>query len=256
MKFRLVCIAVLVVFLQGLANAEVITRLPGNDPVIALTFDACETKTPSFFDEKIVAYLLSEQIPCTLFISGKFARRNAEELKVLSRNPLIDVENHSLNHIQHMERLSDAQIRQEVVGCEDLLTGITGRKPIFFRFPAGNYDRRSLRIVEGLGYRVVHWTFASGDPDKRLTPGRLATWVLSKARPGNILIFHINGRGYSTGKALPTIVRELRSRGCRFILLRDLLGPQEGRRTDSGREQTTPPISYEETSDFLRSSSL
>ena len=237
MKFWSFCIAVLVVSLQGLAGAEVVTRLPGTEPVIALTFDACETKTPSFFDEQIVSYLLSEQIPCTLFISGKFARRNAEELKALSRNPLIEVENHSLNHIQHMERLSDAQIRQEVVGCEELLAGITGRKPVFFRFPAGNYDQRSLRIVEGLGYRVVHWTFASGDPDKRVTPGWLTTWVLGKARQGNILIFHINGRGYSTGKALPAIVRQLRGKGYRFVRLRDVLDTGEESPSNSGWKQ-------------------
>lgn len=237
MKFWSFCIAVLVVFLQGLAGAEVVTRLPGTEPVIALTFDACETKTPSFFDEQIVSYLLSEQIPCTLFISGKFARRNAEELKALSRNPLIEVENHSLNHIQHMERLSDAQIRQEVVGCEELLAGITGRKPVFFRFPAGNYDQRSLRIVEGLGYRVVHWTFASGDPDKRVSPGWLTTWVLGKARQGNILIFHINGRGYSTGKALPAIVRQLRGKGYRFVRLRDVLDTGEESPSNSGWKQ-------------------
>ena len=237
MKFWSFCIAVLVVFLQGLAGAEVVTRLPGTEPVIALTFDACETKTPSFFDEQIVSYLLSEQIPCTLFISGKFARRNAEELKALSRNPLIEVENHSLNHIQHMERLSDAQIRQEVVGCEELLAGITGRKPVFFRFPAGNYDQRSLRIVEGLGYRVVHWTFASGDPDKRVSPGWLTTWVLGRARKGNILIFHINGRGYSTGKALPAIVRQLRGKGYRFVRLRDVLDTGEESPSNSGWKQ-------------------
>ncbi len=244
MKFCPLSLAVLLTVLFGIAHAEVVTRLPGKEPLIALTFDGCETKTPSFFDEKIVAYLLAEKIPFTLFISGKFARRNAVELKSLAQNPLVEVENHSLNHIQHMERLTADRIIREVVGCEELLTEITGRKPIFFRFPAGNYDQRSLKIVEDLGYRVVHWSFASGDPDKRVTPGWLSTWVLGKARQGNILIFHINGRGYSTGKALPVIVRELRSKGYRFVLLQDALGTAQGRRPGSGREQVSPPIGY------------
>lgn len=204
---------------QGDLGAEVVTQLPGTEPVIALTFDACETKTPSFLDETIVSFLVRENIPFTIFASGKFARRNAEALRSLVASGLVAVENHSLSHIQHMERLADDAVVREVIKCERLLTEITGRKPQFFRFPAGNYDQKTLRIVEGLGYRVVHWSFASGDPDKSLGPDRLSRWVLGKARPGNILIFHINGRGYGTGEALPAIVAQLRARGMRFVRL-------------------------------------
>jgi peptidoglycan/xylan/chitin deacetylase (PgdA/CDA1 family) len=46
--------------------------------------------------------------------------------------------------------------------------------------------------------------------------------VVSKATPGSILIFHINGRGYHTGEALPRIVHELKGKGYRFISLEEL----------------------------------
>lgn len=213
----------LLLVIPQFGQAAVISQLPGNDKVIALTFDACETKTPSFLDEKIVSFLMGERIPFTIFVSGKFARRNGEALRSLASTGLVELENHSLSHVQHMERLSDAAIVREVQECEALLTEIAGRRPLFFRFPAGNYDQRSLRIVENLGYRVVHWSFASGDPDKQLSPQRLSAWVLGRARPGNILIFHVNGRGYSTGAALPQIVAELRNRGMQFVRLDSVL---------------------------------
>jgi peptidoglycan-N-acetylglucosamine deacetylase len=219
MRFCLMFWVVFLVCVHGHSAAEVVTQLPGAEKVIALTFDACETKTPSFLDEQIVSFLLNESIPFTIFVSGKFARRNAKELRSLSGTGLVELENHSLNHSQHMERLGDDAVMREVVECEGLIAGIGGRKPLFFRFPAGNYDQKTLRIVEGLGYRVVHWSFASGDPDRSLSPQRLSAWVLGKARPGNILIFHINGRGYSTGEALPAIVEQLRRRGYRFVRL-------------------------------------
>ena len=207
--------------------AEVVTRLPADSHAVALTFDACETRTPSFFDRKIVDYLLAEEIPFTVFVSGKFARRNAEELKALAANPAVEIENHSFGHIQHMERLREEEVVREVVEAERLLATITGRTPHLFRFPAGNYDRKTLGLVEGLGYRVVHWSFASGDPDKNLTPNHLTAWVLAKARAGDILIFHVNGRGYSTGEALPRIVQQLRQRGYRFIRLDEQLARPE-----------------------------
>jgi peptidoglycan/xylan/chitin deacetylase (PgdA/CDA1 family) len=119
-----------------------------------------------------------------------------------------------------MERLSDAQVMDEI--DDKVLYEITGKKTKFFRFPAGNYDARTLRLVEAK-YKVVHWTFPSGDPDKRISPQRLKAWVLSKTKPGSILLFHINGRGYSTGKALPKIVKELKSRRYEFVKLDDIL---------------------------------
>jgi peptidoglycan/xylan/chitin deacetylase (PgdA/CDA1 family) len=220
-------VLLLVVLWSGSSVAEVVTRLPAGSHAIALTFDACETRTPSFFDREIVDYLLAEGIPFTVFVSGRFARRNVEQLKALAAQPTIEIENHSLNHIQHMERLRKEEVIQEVIEAERLLATITGRNPLFFRFPAGNYDQKTLGLVEGLGYRVVHWSFASGDPDKYLTPDRLTAWVLAKARPGDILIFHINGRGYSTGDALPAIVQQLRQRGYRFVRLDELLAGSE-----------------------------
>jgi peptidoglycan/xylan/chitin deacetylase (PgdA/CDA1 family) len=213
------------------AVAGVVTKLPSKEEVVAITFDACETKTPSFFDNDIIDYLVREEIPFTIFVSGKFARRNSEQLTQLSRKSFIEIENHSLRHRQHMEKLSEDNVRKEVVECETIITELTGRKPIFFRFPAGNYDQRTLKIVEALGYQVVHWTFPSGDPDKQTTPERLSRWVLGKVQKGDILIFHINGRGYGTGEALPRIVEQLREKGYRFTRLDAMLSsPTAGAR--------------------------
>lgn len=204
-------------------HAEVITRLPTSEKVVALTFDACETKTPSFFDRSILDYLLREQIPATLFISGKFAIRNRDTIQDLVRYEFLEIENHSLSHFQHMEKLGEDAVRREVLENGAMIEEMTGIKPAFFRFPAGNHDEATLRQVEALGYRVVHWSFPSGDPDRHSGVGRLTRWVLERARPGSILIFHINGRGYHTGEALPRIVEELKRRGYRFVLLKPVL---------------------------------
>ena len=207
-------------------SAAVITGLP--TPAVALTFDACETVTPSYFDRTILDYLLKEKIPFTLFVSGKFALRNAEELRALSRLNAVEIENHSMHHFLHMERLSDREVADEVRAAEIIIRNITGRSPHYFRFPGGNYNARVLRDVERLHYRVVHWTFPSGDPDRKITPERLTRRVLSRSHPGSILIFHMNGRGYSTGSALPGIVAELRKRVYTFVKLEDTLEPPQG----------------------------
>lgn len=204
----------------GAAWAEVITRLPLADKTIALTFDGCEGRgKPAILDQSIVAVLTREQVPYTIFATGLFAKRNEQVLRSLIVSPLVEIENHSFSHPQHMERLDDAAVAAQVADADAVITAITGRQPRFFRFPAGNYDARVLKIVEASGHRVAHWRFPSGDPAKGLTPQHLTQWVLYKTRPGDILIFHINGRAPETAVALPPILAGLRARGYRFVRL-------------------------------------
>ncbi len=157
----------------GSGRAEVVTRLETvtkGDKIVALTFDACETRTPAFLDTAISDFLIGRRIPFTVFACGRFARHNQDALAALSRLEFVEIENHSMNHDNHMERMDQATVRREVADAETMLKGITGKRTRYFRFPAGNYDDASLAAVEGMGYRVVHWSFASGDPMKSLTP--------------------------------------------------------------------------------------
>jgi peptidoglycan/xylan/chitin deacetylase (PgdA/CDA1 family) len=187
--------------------------------VVAFTFDACESKKPSYFDEGILNYLVKNKIPASIFLSGKFARRNATEIRKLKKDNFIEFENHSLDHYNHMEKLSRAQVIHEIEANEKLVTSITGRKPEYFRFPAGNYNAEDLHIVDSLGLKVVHWTYASGDPDKHINADKLTNEVLTKTRSGDILIFHINRRGWHTAEALPRIVEGLKAQGYTFVKL-------------------------------------
>ena len=206
------------------ARAEVIEHLPAGETRIALTFDACEARNkPAFFDQAILDYLAAEKLPYTIFATGLFAKRNQAQLAELARSPLVAVENHSFDHPQHMERLSPDQIRAQVADTDAVIAGITGRQPRFFRFPAGNYDAATLTTVEATGKNVVHWSFASGDPAPGLKPDTLKNWVLAKTRPGDILIFHVNGRAPATATALPAIIKGLKARHVQFVRLDEVL---------------------------------
>jgi peptidoglycan/xylan/chitin deacetylase (PgdA/CDA1 family) len=219
----LFCLISLEAFAAG--SGKVVTNFPDPGPKkVALTFDACESKTAAYFDMSILNYLIENKIPASIFLSGRFARRNEAEIKeIAAKYPFIEFENHSMNHNNHMERLSDKKVISEVADNEKLVASITGRKPAYFRFPAGNYNQHDLDLVNGLGLKVVHWTYASGDPDKNITAPALENEINTMTKPGNILIFHINGRGWSTGKALPEIVKDLKAKGYTFVRLEDVV---------------------------------
>ncbi len=211
--------AILFLLICGTAQAAVIEKLP--TVAVALTFDACETTTPSFFDEKVLSFLIENKIPFTVFVTGKFLKRNMQRVVEISLLPFVEIENHSMNHRQHMEKLTEVEFRHEIEDLDTLLWKTIGKKSKYFRFPAGNYDAKALQIVEHMNLKVVHWAFASGDPDHNVNPAELRQWVVAKTRPGDVLIFHINGRGYSTGAALPGIVADLQKKGIHFVKLED-----------------------------------
>ncbi len=217
---RKILLAIFFILIPSIAVSKVITELPTKDKIVALTFDACEIQKPYHFDKAILNFIINEKLPATLFVSGKFARDNKDELMKIAGYDFLEIENHSVHHNNHMETLSDAQIQAEI--DDSFIYNITGKRTRFFRFPAGNYNKNALGIVEKK-YRVVHWTFASGDWNKNISAQKLTDYVLSKTKPGAILIFHINGRGYSTGKALPQIVKSLKEEGYKFVKLQDYL---------------------------------
>jgi peptidoglycan/xylan/chitin deacetylase (PgdA/CDA1 family) len=192
--------------------------------VLALTFDACEGPTRATLDQPIVDYLEQEKIPFTVFMGGRFARDNAKAVRALGAYRDVEIENHSFSHPQDMRALDDERIRSEVSRAQAQILTSTGRTTRLFRFPAGKADERTVAVVEAMGYRVVHWRFPSGDPDPALSAEAILKDTLARVRPGDILIFHINGRGVHTAEILPLLVAELRRRGYRFTRLDDALG--------------------------------
>ena len=53
----------------------------------------------------------------------------------------------------------------------------------------------------------------------RLTARR----VLSQTQNGSIIIMHVNGRGWHSAEALPTIIAALKARGFQFVAVSDPL---------------------------------
>ncbi len=190
---------------------------------IALTFDACTTtREHRPYDPRITAELEAMHVPATIFVGGGWAQKEETALVELARNPLFEIGNHTFTH-PHLTRLTDAQIRDELLRTQVEVAGLTGRAPTLFRPPYGEYDARVLRVAAELGLTTVEYDLASGDPDPHVTKQALVNWVLREARPGSIIVMHINHRRFATAEALPEIVAGLRLRGFELVTVGELL---------------------------------
>ncbi|MCX6221074.1 MAG: polysaccharide deacetylase family protein [Bacteroidia bacterium] len=201
---------------------------------IALTFDACMTtgmlkriaagSDQQLYNAEIVEFLKQEKIQATIFITGLWAEKYPETVKALAADPLFEIGNHSFSHrafadscfslpaLPQNEKEKDLQMSQEI------LTRLTGKTPVFFRFPGGCASAADQLLVRKKGLRVVRWSFASGDAFNSNTEAIVQN-VLNLARSGSIVVFHLSGGRYApkSAEALKMIVPELRKRGFEFV---------------------------------------
>jgi len=195
--------------------AEVISRPEGPIRRVALTFDACSTLDRSFYDDRVTRVLVQTHTPATLFISGRWAETHLRQMRVLAQNPLFEIANHSYAH-PHMTEVPPERQREELLWTQQILLSLTDKLPRFFRAPYGEVDAEVAEQAAQNGLRTVEYDFPSGDPDRHFTREILVAWVLAKARPGSIIVMHMNRRGWHTAEALPAIIEGLRAKG--FVL--------------------------------------
>ncbi|HMF42136.1 MAG TPA: polysaccharide deacetylase family protein [Polyangia bacterium] len=193
-----------------------------HEPAVAITFDACATRSHSYgFDRKVFDLLTRERIPATIFVSGRWVEGHPDVMAELAADPLVEFGDHSYDH-PHMAHLPVARIVEEIDQTEAALAKY-GKRSVAFRPPFGEWSHRLVYVVQDLQLPTVTWDVVSGDPSAHTTVDRMLHNVVDKARAGSIIIFHINGRGLKTADALPAIVHDLRARGFRFVLLSELM---------------------------------
>jgi peptidoglycan-N-acetylglucosamine deacetylase len=226
--------------LHAPAPHGVIWHGPRDENKIALTFDACSTRTPEY-DERITRTLVEAGVPATIFVGGRWAREEAPHVRALAASPLFEIGNHTYSH-PHLTQLGDGQIRGELERTQAEIFALTGKKPTLLRPPFGEYDDRVVRIAASLGMRTVMFDLASGDPGRHVTKDALVHWVLRQARPGSIVVMHINHLRFHTAEALPEIVAGLRARGFSFVTVSQLERPAVASSGPAGTAAAMIPV--------------
>jgi peptidoglycan-N-acetylglucosamine deacetylase len=207
---------------ERIGSLRPIGLIATREPAVAITFDACATRSQTYgFDRKVFEVLKREGIPATIFVSGRWVEGHPDAMQELAADPLIEFGDHSYDH-PHMANLPVARVVEEIDQTEAALAEY-GKHSVAFRPPYGEWSSRLIYVLQDLRLPTVTWDVVSGDPSAHTTIDGMVRNVVPKARAGSIIIFHINGRGWKTAEALPSIVRQLRERGFRFVPLSELM---------------------------------
>ncbi len=198
--------------------------LKGEQKQIALSFDAGWLYDRT---EDLLDVLRTYELKCTFFTRALWVESHPELAKKIAADGHV-VENHSLTH-GHIVNMSEDEIREELRQSTEIIQSATGRKPVLFRPPYGEYDNRLLQILSEEGYHyTILWTVDSHDwaeelNGRQITTEYLVDRVLSNAGDNGIVLMHIGG--YKTVEALPQIIEGLQKEGYKFVTVNEMLPP-------------------------------
>jgi peptidoglycan-N-acetylglucosamine deacetylase len=217
-------------------------ELPRGQKLIALTFDFCEQPGEiAGYEGAIVDYLRQNKIKATLFVGGKWMATHLARTEQLLSDPLFEMASHGLAH-RNTRRLSGYDLRREIGGPSFIYSSARSRfasaqcaAPFkqtiasippslrLFRFPFGACHPEGLAAVSEQGMTAIQWDVSTGDPSPSQSAAAIANVMVSRTRPGSIIIAHANGRGHNTAAALPLAIPKLKAMGYTFVTVSELI---------------------------------
>lgn len=202
------------------AGARVVYRYAASDGRlrVALTFD--DGPHPKYTPQ-ILDILAQYGVPATFFAVGENVAAYPEIAKRICR------EGHELgDHTYHHGRISkmtDEELRCEILSCKEVISRHTGVVPRLFRPPEGVCDAALKQVCEDLDMTIVLWSVDTRDWAH--TPrDEMIENVKSNTKNGSIILMHdFIGQKSPTPAALRIIIPMLLELGYEFVTVSQLL---------------------------------
>jgi len=152
---------------------------------IALTFD--DGPDPDV-TPKVLDILDVHQAKASFFVIGDKAAAQPELIREIARRGH-SIENHSLKHSSFFGFFAWTALRKDIGTAQEIISGITGQAPAFFRSPMGMRNPLLDPVISRLGLRYITWTrrgFDTVTGDPAVVLDRLTR----KLSAGDILLLH------------------------------------------------------------------
>ncbi len=193
---------------------------------VALTFDACTGKV----DERILNALVENKIKATIFVTGRWLKRNPAAIATLKANTdLFEIENHGAKHLPAIDfptRIfgltaagSADAIKIEVLAGAAALNAAFGTSPQWYRGAAAKYTISSLELIQSLNYRAAGFSL-SGDNGASWSSSQAAK-AIAAAMDGDVIIAHINQPSKPAGAGVVEGILKLKADGFSFVTLNE-----------------------------------
>jgi polysaccharide deacetylase family sporulation protein PdaB len=195
----------------------------GKDKRVALTFDI------SWGDERaipILDTLKTNNIKgSTFFLSGSWAERHPDVVKrIIEDGHEIGSMGYNWKDYTSME---EQKIKGDILLAEEVFKTLGVKEVSLLRPPTGNFDEKVLKVAEGVGYTVVHWSVNSEDWKN---PGtKVIIKNVQNMKAGDIVLFHASDSAKQTENAIPQIAKLLSKKGFKNYSISELISNTESK---------------------------
>jgi peptidoglycan-N-acetylglucosamine deacetylase len=189
---------------------------PGIHPnSVALTFDDGPWPTQTL---QVLGILKKFKVKATFFVIGYLAQRYPDLIQA-EVNAGMMVGDHTWDHPNTPFRDLPAKTMLDEIARNSRYLASVGVKTLVFRPPGGSYSGPVVAGALKFGMRVVIWSVDPKDWTKP-TKDEIVKRVLSRVRPGSIILMHDGGGDRSaTIAALPEIIKGIQKMGLGFDTL-------------------------------------
>ena len=184
------------------------SKIKGN---IYLTFDS---GYEAGYTSDILKILKENNVKAAFFITGHYLNTQEELVKQMIDEGHI-VGNHTINH-KSMPDISDEDIKKELMGLHQSIFDKFEYEMKYMRPPKGEFNERTLKVTNSLGYKTVMWSFAYEDWDEKAQPeeNKAKEKIISNIHNGEIMLLHSTSK--TNMQVLPDIVKTIKEMGYEF----------------------------------------
>jgi peptidoglycan/xylan/chitin deacetylase (PgdA/CDA1 family)/2-polyprenyl-3-methyl-5-hydroxy-6-metoxy-1,4-benzoquinol methylase len=202
----------------------IVSRGSKNSAAVALTFD--DGPDPEV-TPKVLDLLRWHGISATFFVTGVRAERYPELIEsILVHGHSLG--NHSYNHDPFLMLKGRTTLRREIAAAQEALRRF-GIVPLAFRPPVGITNSKLWRVLLERGMFCVNFSCRAGDMGNRRI-SQLAGRLLSKVRPGDIILLHDvkppNGCTSELLEEFSKLLGGLAAKGLEVVKLEQLIGKE------------------------------
>ncbi len=157
-------------------------------------------------------------IKITFFVTGRWAEKNPELLKMIFENEH-EIGNHGYLHRDY-NLLNYEDNREEIHKADLIISNTLGIKSKYFAPPSGAYNNDTVKAANDLGYKVIMWSIDTIDWRKDSTKDKIINRVVGKHHNSAIVLMHPKEE---TVKALPVIIQNLKEKGYTIGNISDII---------------------------------
>jgi probable sporulation protein (polysaccharide deacetylase family) len=222
LMFGLLLLVLIVLFMFSVQMISIHT-MNYYDPIYKGAADAkevafaCNVVWGNEYLTDILRILKENDIKITFFIGGYWAKEYPEELMKIAKEGH-DLGNHGYAH-KKQTQLNIEQNKAEILKAEEAIKNVTGVKTSLFAPPYGDVNEKVTTTAEGLGYKVIMWSIDTIDWNTK-DYTQIVARVGKKQHNGAIVLMHPT---QVTVKALPQVIKNLKSNGYKIGTVRDVL---------------------------------